>query len=320
MTLARTRERHDAWPALPYAEWKETLDTLHMWMQIVGKVKLELAAFLNEWWQVAFHLTSRGMTTGPIPYDAQIFEVNFDFVDHNLTILNDAGQTKQLALVPRTVADFYADFMAMLEALGISVTINTLPTEVANPIRCDVNRVNSAYDPDPVNRWWRIQLQIARVLDVYRSTFAGKSSPINFFWGSFDLSHTRFSGRSAPRPAGPLFYQLSEDQENFACGFWPGNPNMAGLTPGDAAFYAYTYPEPAGFKETVIRPNAAAYDARLGELILFYEDVRQADSPEAVILEFFQSAYEAAATLGNWNRDELEMTPPIRRRPGPAAC
>ena len=198
-----------------------------MWMQIVGKVKLELAPFLNEWWQVAFHLTARGITTGVIPYQERVFEVNFDFVDHNLVILTDTGQMKSMSLVPRTVADFYAEFMTALAALGIRVTINTMPTEIANPIRCDVNRTNSAYDPDPVQRWWRIQLQTAGVMDRFRSSFVGKSSPINFFWGSFDLSATRFSGRPAPLPKGPRFYQLSENQENFACGFWPGNANMA---------------------------------------------------------------------------------------------
>ena len=303
----------EVWPALPYEQWKDTLDTLHMWMQIVGKVKLELAPFLNEWWQVAFHLTARGMTTGLIPYAERTFEVNFDFIDHNLTVLTEAGQTKTMSLVPRTVADFYVDFMAALSALGIVVEINPMPTEVANAIPCDVNRVNSSYDPDPVNRWWQIQLKIARVLQEFRSSFVGKSSPINFFWGSFDLNHTRFSGRTAPKPAGPRFYQLAEDQENFACGFWPGNPNMAGMTPGGAAFYAYIYPQPDGFKETILRPSGAHYDADLGEFIFLYEDARSAAFPAASVLEFFQSAYEAASTLANWDRTALEVAPPARR-------
>jgi hypothetical protein len=300
------------WPPLAYEDWKDTLDTLHMWMQIVGKVKLELAPFLNEWWQVAFHLTARGMTTGLIPYGDRAFEVLFDFVDHNLLILTDDGGKKTLSLMPQTVADFYRGFMSALAALGIEVTINPVPTEVPNPITCDVDRVHSSYDSDAVHRWWRIQVQTAKVLQRYRSSFVGKSSPINFFWGSFDLSHTRFSGRPAPVPQGPRFYQLSEDQENMACGFWPGNPNMAGLTPGEPAFYAYIYPEPAGFKDASVRPSSAYYESRLGEFILPYQDVRLAPSPEQAILEFFQSAYEAGASLAKWDRQALERTPPIR--------
>jgi uncharacterized protein DUF5996 len=283
-----------------------------MWLQVVGKVKLELAPFLNEFWQVAFHLTARGMTSGRIPFGKRTFQVDFDFVDHNLSIVTDDGQRKAMSLVPRTVADFYAEFMAALFALGIDLTINTMPAEIANPIACDVDRVNQSYDPDPVNCWWRIQLQTAQVLDVFRSSFVGKSSPINFFWGSFDLSHTRFSGRPAPKPAGPLFFQLAEDQENFACGFWPGNPNMAGQTPGGAAFYAYAYPEPDRFKQASLRPSQAHYDAQLGEFVLLYDDVRTSDSPDRLILEFFQTAYEAAATLANWDRAKLEAEPPTR--------
>lgn len=298
-----------AWPPLLYEDWKDTLDTLHMWMQVVGKVKLALVPFVNEWWQVALHPTARGMTTGLIPYGDGAFEITFDFIDHNLFILCDDGRRKALPLMPRTVADFYLDFMAALSALGIEVTINTMPTEVPNPIACDVNRVHSSYDPDAVNRWWRIQVQTTKVLQRYRSAFVGKSSPINFFWGSFDLSQTRFSGRQAPMPEGPRFYQLAEDQENIACGFWPGNPNMAGLTPGQAAFYAYCYPEPAGFKEATVRPDSARYDGRLGEFILPYEDVRRSNTPAELVLQFFESVYEAAANLAGWDREALERTP-----------
>jgi hypothetical protein len=306
--------RDAAWPPLPYEDWKDTLDTLHMWMQVVGKVKLELTPFLNEWWQVAFHLTARGMTTGLVPYRDRAFTVDFDFIDHHLRVLTDDGRTKQLSLLPRTVADFYREFMAMLAALDIEVAINPVPTEVPDPIPCDVNRVHSSYDPDPVRRWWRIQVQTAKVLQRYRSPFVGKSSPINFFWGSFDLTTTRFSGRPAPVPQGPRFFQLAEDQENFACGFWPGNPNMAGLTPGEPAFYAYIYPEPVGFPEASVRPAAASYDSRLGEFILPYQEIRLAASPETTLLEFFQSTYEAAADLARWDRTALERTPPRRPR------
>jgi hypothetical protein len=302
----------EAWPPLPYEEWEDTLGTLHMWTQIVGKVKLELSPFLNEWWQVAFHLTAQGMSTGLIPYRDRAFEVDFDFVHHNLQILTVDDRAKTLPLMRQSVADFYREFMAALESLGISVRINTLPVEVANPIACDTNHTQASYDPEPVSRWWRIQVQTAKVLDRYRSTFVGKSSPINFFWGSFDLNETRFSGRPAPIPKGPRFYQLSEDQENVACGFWPGNPNMAGLTPGGAAFYSYAYPEPAGYKDLRLVPEAAHYDARLGEFILPYAAVRESASPDAAVLQFFQGAYEAAASLGAWDRPALERLPPSR--------
>jgi hypothetical protein len=304
-----SREAESAWPPLPYDDWKDTLHTLHMCMQVVGKVKLALAPFLNEWWQVAFHLTARGMTTGLVPYGEGAFEVVFDFVDHNLFVVTDDGRIKTLSLLPRTVAAFYADFMAVLSALGIDVTIDPVPTEVADPIPFDRNTAYSAYDPDPVNRWWRIQVQTAKVLQRFRSPFIGKSSPINFFWGSFDLSETRFSGRPAPIPDGPRFYQLSEDQENFAIGFWPGNPNMAGTTLGEPAFYAYIYPDPAGFKEASVQPGTAHYDSRLGEFILLYRDACRADAPDEAILQFFRSTYEAAATLAGWDRQALERDP-----------
>ncbi|MBV9356590.1 MAG: hypothetical protein JO023_13820 [Chloroflexi bacterium] len=302
----------EAWPPLPYEAWQDTLDTLHMWTQIVGKVKLELSPFLNEFWQVAFHLTARGLSTGLIPYRERAFEVDFDFVHHNLHIRSDDDRAKSLPLMRQSVADFYREFMAALGALGIAVRINTLPVEVPNPIACDTNHALASYDPEPVTRWWRILLQTARVLNQYRASFVGKSSPINFFWGSFDLNETRFSGRAAPPPKGPRFYQLSEDQENVACGFWPGNPNMAGLTPGGPAFYSYVYPEPAGYRDFRPVPEAARYHPQLGEFVLPYEAVRQLASPERTLLQFFQSTYEAAASLGAWDRSALERIPPSR--------
>jgi Family of unknown function (DUF5996) len=216
-----------------------------------------------------------------------------------------------LPLIPRAVADFYAELLATVRAMGIEVTINPLPVEIPNPISCDVDREHASYDPEPVQRWWRILVQIEQILQRYRSPFAGKSSPINFFWGSFDLNATRFSGRPAAPPAGaPRFLQLAEDQENFACGFWPGNATMAGVTVGEPAFYAYIYPEPAGFKEAPVRPSGAHYDPTLGEFLLRYEDARRAASPEQAILDFFQSTYEAAATLADWDRQMLERTIP----------
>ncbi|MBV8455487.1 MAG: hypothetical protein JO122_02595 [Acetobacteraceae bacterium] len=300
----------DAWPPLPYAAWKETCETLQLWTQIVGKVQLALTPFLNEWWNIAFHLTARGLTTGLIPYRDRAFEVRFDFVDHNLVIETDEGATRALSLQPRAVAAFYGEVMGMLEALDIAVTINPVPCEIPNPIPCDVNEAHASYDAEYAARWWRIQLQIAKVLQVYRSAFVGKSSPIQFFWGSFDLSHTRFSGRPAPLPQGvPHFFQLAEDQENVACGFWPGNPNASGVELGEPAFYAYIYPEPDGFKEAAVRPDAAYYDPKLGEFILPYEAVRRAAEPEQALLEFFQSTYAAAADLAKWDRAVLERLP-----------
>jgi hypothetical protein len=299
------------WPALPWEEWRDTCETLHMWTQIVGKVKLHLAPFLNEWWEVTFHLTSRGMTTGLIPYRDRAFDVTFDFIDHNLSIRTDDGIVKTMPLVPRSVADFYGDFLSTLRAIGIEAEIDPMPTEVPHPIPCDVNHAQSAYDPDPVNRWWRIQVRTAMVLQRFRSGFVGKSSPIHFFWGSFDLAHSRFSGRPAPAPEGaPRFFQIAEDQENFSCGFWPGNANAAGVTLGEPAYYAYIYPAPDGFRDATVRPAAARFNETLGEFVLRYDDVRRSQTLEEDLLAFFQSTYEASANLAGWNRAALERKPP----------
>lgn len=302
----------ERWPALPWEEWQDTCSTLHMWTQIVGKVKLELAPFLNEWWEVAFYITARGMTTGLIPYGERAFQVDFDFLDHNVFIRTDDGVTRALPLIPGTVADFYKEFMDTLGAVGMEVTIDPMPSEVPNPIRCDVNRTNASYDPLPVARWWRIQVQTAKVLQRYRSTFVGKSSPIHFYWGSFDLNHTRFSGRPAPPPEGaPRFFQIAEDQENIACGFWPGNPNPGGVTLGEPAFYSYIYPIPDGYREASVKPRSAHFDERLGEFVLLYEDIRKSKSPEDDLLAFFESTYQAAAELARWDRSALEKPVPV---------
>ncbi|HEX3630816.1 MAG TPA: DUF5996 family protein [Candidatus Dormibacteraeota bacterium] len=309
----------EPWPALPYDEWSETCDTLHLWTQIVGKVKLALCPFLNEYWQVAFRLTARGMTTGPIPYRGRSFEITFDFIDHNLFLQTSDGQVKALALTSRPVADFYVDFMDVLAAAGIEVKINTMPTEVPDPISCELDRVHASYDPEYVGRWAQVLLQTERVLERFRSGFAGKSSPIHFFWGSFDLAHTRFSGRRAPLLQGvPRFMQVSEDQENFSCGFWPGNPTAAGVRLGQAAFYAYAYPEPAGFREEPLQPEGAYYDGRLGQPILPYDAVRAGEDPEATLLTFYEHVYEMAARLGRWDRDLLEARRPIALQRAPS--
>jgi hypothetical protein len=283
-----------------------------MWMQIVGKVKLALAPFLNEFWQVAFHLTARGLTTGPIPFRDGICEMEFDFVDHHLVVRTSDGRRTALALMPRSVADFYQHLMRALGALGIECRINPLPVEVPGAISLDADQVHAAYDPEYAHRWWLILTQIDEVLQQYRSSFVGKSSPIQFFWGSFDLSETRFSGRPATPPQGaPRFQQLAEDQENMACGFWPGNTSASGVTLGQPACYAYIYPEPPDFKKASVRPGVAHYDERLGEFILLYEDARRSGSPERALWDFFESTYDAAATLAHWDRGLLE------RRRGP---
>jgi hypothetical protein len=294
------------WPELPLDAWQETLDTLHMWTQIVGKVKLELTPFLNEWWNVAFTVTARGLTTGPIPAGSRIFEIDFDFIDHALTVQTSDGEVKTLPLFPRSVASLFTELMATLEALGIAVTINPIPCEVPDPIPCDVNETYASYDPGYVERWWRILVQTEQVLQRFRASFVGKSSPILFYWGSFDLSHTRFSGRPADPPAGaPRFFQIAEDQENFACGFWPGNVGASGITFGEPAFYAYHYPAPAGFPDAQVQLDAAYFDGEMGEFILRYEDARRSPTPADAVLEFFQSTYEAAALAADCCRPDL---------------
>lgn len=306
----------EAWTALPYEDWRDTCDTLHLWMQIVGKVKLALSPFQNEYWHVAFHLTARGITTGVIPYRGRSFEVQFDFVEHNLFVHSSDGQTKALALTARAVADFYADFLDVLAALSIEVLIDPVPSEVPNPISCDVDRVHASYDSEYARRWWEILLRTEAVMEGFRSSFVGKSSPIHFFWGSFDLAHTRFSGRPAPpMQAVPRFMQVAEDQENFSCGFWPGNPTASGIEFGKPAFYAYAYPQPDGFKDARFAPEGAYFDKNLGELILPYDLVRTTEDPEETLLGFLRRSYEVAATLGKWDRAALEARiPEIAKR------
>jgi Family of unknown function (DUF5996) len=295
-------ERAESWPALPFEAWRDTYETLHMWTQIVGKVRMELSPFVNHWWHVTLYVTPRGLTTSSIPYQGRTFAVNFDFIDHNLYILTSDGTSKTLPMIPRSVAAFYREFMACLHALGIEVTINTLPSEVRNPIRCDEDEVHASYDPIYAQRFWHILVQTDTVLKRYRSPFLGKSSPVHFFWGGFDLALTVFSGRRAPeRPGADRIMREGSSHEEISCGFWPGDERFP--TP---AFYSYTLPEPPGLKTTTIRPAAAFYSQELGEFVLRYDDVRRAFSPERALLEFFQSTYEAGATLAKWDREALE--------------
>jgi hypothetical protein len=295
-------ETAELWPPLPYEEWKDASDTLHMWTQIVGKVRMELTPLVNHWWNVPFYLTARGLTTSPIPYRSRTFEVDFDFIDHNLFIQTSEGTSKAMPLIPRSVADFYREFMEALRSLNINVIINTLPSEVTNPIRCEEDFVHASYDPEYANRFWRILVQTEAVMQRYRSPFLGKSSPIHFFWGSFDLALTFFSGRRAPeRPGADHMTREAYSHEVISCGFWPGDDRFPA-----PAFYSYTSPEPPGLATASIRPEEAFYSQELGLFLLRYEEVRTASSPELGLLEFFQSTYEAGAQLAQWDREALE--------------
>ena len=295
----------ERWPSLPLEAWKDTCDTLHMWTQIIGKVRLALSPYVNHWWHVPLYVTERGLTTSPIPSHGEkgsVFEVHFDFIDHNLLILTSDGMAKALPLIPRSVASFYQEFMAALRTLGIEVTINTLPCEVHSPIRFDQDEVHASYDPVSTQRFWHILVQTDMVLKRYRSCFLGKSSPIHFFWGSFDMALSFFSGRRAPeRPGADHVTQEAYSHEVISCGFWPGDDRF--LTP---AFYSYTAPAPPGIETVSLLPAAAFYSPQLGEFLLRYDDVRSADSPEQVLLEFYQRTYEAGATLAHWDREALE--------------
>jgi hypothetical protein len=295
-------DRAERWPALPYEAWRDTYQTLHMWTQIVGKVRMELSPFLNHWWHVALYVTPRGLTTSAIPYHESTFDVTFDFFEHNLFIRTSEGTTKALPLIPRSVAAFYREFMDCLHALGIEVTINPLPSEVQNPIRFDLDEVHASYDPLYVQRFWRILEQTSTILQRYRSPFLGKSSSVHFFWGGFDLAVTLFSGQRAPeRPGADRMMREAMSHEEISCGFWPGNDSFP--TP---VFYAYTSPEPPGLSTAAIRPLEAFYSHELGEFLLRYDDMRKASSPEQALLEFFQSTYEAGVTLAQWDRETLE--------------
>jgi hypothetical protein len=273
-----------------------------MWSQIVGKVRLALSPRVNHWWEVPLYVSGRGLTTSPIPYEKGIFEVQFDFIDHRLDIMTTGGESRSLRLVPRTVADFYAEFMEMLRSLGINVRIWGMPVEVPNPIRFDQDRTHASYDPEYAHRFWRILVTVDSVFKEFRSRFLGKVSPVHFFWGSFDFAVTRFSGRRAPeRAAADVINREAYSHEVISVGFWPGGGEMKG-----AAFYAYAAPEPAGFGDRSVRPAKAFYSKQMSEFFLMYDDVRAAESPRNALLEFCQSTYEAGADLGQWDRANLE--------------
>ena len=291
-----------AWPPLPVNEWEPTRATLHMWAQMVGKVRMALSPRLNHWWGVTLYINSRGLTTSPIPHGSGGFEIQFDFLKHILEIHTCDGATAVLDLAPRAVADFYYDFMHALDSLGINVKIWPMPVEIPNPIRFDQDHTHASYDPVYANRFWRALVSADSVFKEFRSRFIGKSSPVHFFWGSFDLAVTRFSGRRAPeRPGADAMTREAYSHEVVSGGFWPGNEGVM-----DAAFYAYAAPEPPGFAKSSVRPAAAAYNTQLSEFILPYEDVRRSADPRVALLDFLQSTYEAGASLGNWDRPALE--------------
>jgi len=299
-------ESKNIWPALPFQEWKETSETLHMWTQIVGKIRLALTPWTNHSWHVTLYLTARGLTTSPIPFGARVFEIRFDFVSHELRVITDDGGLKVIPLAPQSVAQFYRAVLGALRELGIEAHFSTTPNEVQDPIPFDQDEKHAAYDREYANRFWRALLQSDRVFKKFRADFCGKCSPVHFFWGSFDLAVTRFSGRPAPQhPGGVPHLPDSVAREAYShevssAGFWPGAEAFP-----RAAFYSYAYPEPAGFRDRKIT-HGGAFDPTLGEFILPYERVRVAPNPDQLILDFYQSTYVIGATLAGWDRAALE--------------
>jgi Family of unknown function (DUF5996) len=296
----------NSWPELPLTEWKDTYETLHMWTQIVGKIRLVLTPLMNHWWNVPLYVTPRGLTTSAMPYKDRLFQINFDFIAHLLLIETTDGSTRTIALRPRSVAEFYQETMAALKSLGMPVTIWTTPVEVPDRTPFEKDEKHVAYDPKYAQRLWHILVETSRVFTDFRCRFTGKVSPVCFFWGGFDLDVTRFSGRPAPaHPGAPYLARFvaveAYSHEVSSCGFWPGG----GLV-DEPAFYAYAYPEPQGFKDYPIQPPEAFYHKEMGEFLLPYNVVRTAESPDEVLLSFLQSTYEAAATCATWDRRALE--------------
>ncbi|QJX48159.1 hypothetical protein HMJ29_14975 [Hymenobacter taeanensis] len=289
------------WPALPASEWADTMVTLHMWTQIVGKIRLAQTPLVNHWWNVPLYVTARGLTTSAMPYAERNFQIDFDFINHQLIISCSDGAERRLGLVPRSVAAFYREVMALLGQLGISVKIWPVPVELEHPIPFAEDEQHASYDPAAAQRFWRSLTLIAPVLESFRGQFIGKCSPVHFFWGSFDLAVTRFSGRLAPpREGADSITVEAYSHEVISHGFWPGGNGQ------EAAFYAYSAPPPAGFAEASVQPAEAYYNAELGEFLLPYEAVRRVPDPAEHLRQFLQSTYDAGATLGHWDRALLE--------------
>ena len=296
------------WPELPYAAWKDTRDTLHLWMQIVGKIRLMQTPWLNHSWHVVLYVTARGLTTSPMPYRERAFQIDFDFIDHVLLVRTSDGDLRRLLLAPMPVAQFHTELFAAMIELGLDVRITTMPCEIADSIPFDQDRTHAAYDRDYVTRFWRVLLSTHQVLTRFRTGFLGKASPVHFFWGSFDLAVTRFSGRPAPPHPGGVPHlpdavaREAYSHEVSSAGFWPGGGGPVEY----AAFYSYAYPAPRGFASAAVRPEQAFFSRELGEFILPYDAVRNSPDPEGELMEFLQSTYEAAAELGHWARATLE--------------
>ncbi|MFZ0429996.1 MAG: DUF5996 family protein [Acidobacteriota bacterium] len=305
---------YEAWPSLPLQSWKATCETLHLWTQIVGKVRLVQSPWINHSWHVTLYVTSRGLTTSPVPFGNRTFQVDFDFIDHRVSIACSDGGAGGFPLEAQSVASFYSQLMSELERMALPVDIRRIPNEVAEPVPFDRDEIHRSYDPDYAHRFWLVLVQADRVFKEFRAKFVGKCSPVHFFWGAPDLAVTRFSGRRAPIHPGGIPHlpdwvtREAYSHEVSSCGFWPG-----GGVIDDAAFYSYAYPEPTGFSEVRVTPSAAFYSPDLREFILPYEAVRQAASPDLVLLDFLQSTYAAAADLAKWDREALERD----QAPGP---
>jgi hypothetical protein len=303
------RRGQGIWPPLPLADWQDTLATLQRWVQIVGKTRLALAPPVNHWWHVTLYLTARGLTTSPMPYGTQTLEIELDFLDHNLIARTSRGATRALPLLPRTVADFYTEYMAVLHSLGFAIRIRPVPAELEDELSFPDDRQHRSYDPEFAQRCWRILAQSARVLQQFRGEFIGKCSPVHFFWGAFDLACTRFSGRTAPPHPGGVPHlpdwavREAYSHECISAGWWPGGGPLP-----EPAYYAYSYPEPPGFSQAAVSPPEAYYHADLKEFVLPYEAVRTAQHPEETLLQFLRTTYEAGANLGGWDRQALERT------------
>jgi hypothetical protein len=302
--------RPDPWPELPLAAWQDTYDTLHLWTQVVGKIRMTLTPLVNHYWNATLYVSARGLTTSAIPYPLGVFEMEFDFIGHKLLIQTSEGDVRTLDLGPRTVADFYADVMSTLAALKVGVQIHAHPDEVANPIPFAEDRTHKSYDRESVERFHHLLISVDKVLKKFRARFIGKCSPVHFFWGSFDIAVTRFSGRLAPPRSDPQYQEMMQEaysHEVSSAGFWPGGGEIKG-----PAFYSYTTPQPAGFKTYAILPKPAFYHQGLGEFILMYDDIRsaspQSGGPESQLMDFLQTTYEAGANLGHWDRAAVERS------------
>jgi hypothetical protein len=293
---------HNTWPELPLNEWMATYQTLQLWTQIVGKIRLTLSPKVNHWWSASLYVSPRGLTTSTVPYGSEAFEIEFDFIEHQLEIRSSTGQRQSIALQPETVAVFYEQVLTTLRGMGFDVAINTKPQELPDPIPFERDLQHASYDPEYAHRFWRILLEADMVMNEFRSRFIGKCSPVQFFWGSFDLACTRFSGRPAP-PRKGIITSEAYSHEVISAGFWPGGGAMG------PAFYSYTAPAPAGLADEKVKPAAAFWSEKMSEFFLMYDEVRRAASPRAMLLDFMESTYAAGAKLANWDRAALERPP-----------